>query len=42
MDTNDEKGIKEIETNELIDLYKEVENFISFLHDEHKKNAEES
>lgn len=42
MNTNDEKGINEIETNTLIDLYKEVADFISFLHDEQKKNTEES
>lgn len=43
MDTKDKediKGIKDIETNNLIDLYKEVENFISFLHEEQKKNLE--
>lgn len=42
MDTNDDKGIKEIETNALIDLYKEVDSFISFLHDEQKNNTEGS
>ena len=42
MDTNDEKSINNVDTNTLIDLYKEVDNSISFLHDEHKKNAKES
>lgn len=42
MDTNDEKSINDVDTNTLTDLYKEVDNFISFLHDEYKKNAEES
>lgn len=42
MDTKDEKGIKGIKTDELIKLYKEVDDFISFLDDEHKKNTEES
>ena len=42
MDTKDEKGIKAIKTDELIKLYKEVDDFISFLDDEHKKNTEES
>lgn len=42
MDTNDKKDIKDVETNTLIDLYKEVDDFISFLREEHKKNTEES
>lgn len=42
MDTEDKKDIKSIETNHLIDLYKEVENFISFLYDEQKKDLKEN
>ena len=42
MDINDKKDIKDVETNTLIDLYKEVDDFISFLREEHKKNTEES
>ena len=41
MDTNDRKSIEDVDTNTLIDLYKEVDSFISFLHDEHKKNVKE-
>lgn len=41
MDTNDEKGIKDLETNTLIDLYKEVADFISFLREEQKKSKKE-
>lgn len=40
MDTKDEEGIKDLETNKLIDLYKEVADFISFLYEEQKKNEE--
>lgn len=42
MDTEGKKDIKDIETNNLIDLYKEVENFMSFLYDEQKKNLKEN
>lgn len=48
MGTKDEKDkvdntndIKDLETNHLIDLYKEVESFMSFLYDEQKKNMKE-
>lgn len=42
MDTKDGEGIKDLETGKLIDLYKEVVDFISFLREEQKKNIEES
>lgn len=42
MDTKDGEGIKDLETGNLIDLYKEVVDFISFLREEQKKNIEES
>ncbi len=42
MSTNDKKDMKNINANELIGLYKEVKDFMSFLHDEQKKNLEEN